>query len=1049
MDERARRADGAVLGRDDLLRDLVGHALAAAEGAGSIVLLTGDAGMGKTTVVRALIGRVRDAIAVSAGACLADQSAPAFWPWLAHAEPPPGDRLPTPDEAVGASRFDLLARMREQIWAVSREQPRLHVIEDLQWADVGSVLLLAELGQGTAHVPLLVVGTLRSEEALPPHLEQALGEVRRTAAVHELDPLADADVATLVRNAGMEPDDELLALIRRRTGGNPLFVTELLRALPLRETVERRRQILIEQVPTRVADTVVERLGRLPSAVAAALVAAAAIGSEGTLSVLAAAHDIDAESMLDLLEQARAARLLTFAEPARWRFSHELVRDAVYSTATGARRAHVHARILATLLDDPSSSPPMVARHALAALPVVESPRAVELAAEAGRHSYAHLAYEPAVAWFERALALAPGQTMADDWRAEVMVACGEAHRHLGDIEAARALLLDAAELTDDPDLLARVALGYADPGADLGIAYRSAEGTTVQLVERALTAQPDRDTATVVALEARLAAELYFSDQPGRSRPLAHGAVARARRTGEPRSLVVAGAVFHNAFVVGQAIIDEQLAGSEQLARWARASGSAGALLTAHRARVMDLLSAGDLGGVEAEIVAFEQIATPLRVPAYLWWLSLWSAMRALLEGRHDVAEQRAHDALHLGQAPFASLAFTNFSFLLFFLRREQGRLAEMEQATREYVTAHADVPALRVAWALLLAELDRLDEARTSLAHFDNAALARLHDRNWPASWFQLARAAALVGDRRLAAILLGDDHRPHVPCVQVSLGTVCLGAGDLAAAWLHETLGDAEAAEAHYRSAIALNARIGARSWLAQARADLGRLLVSRAEVADRAEGEALLALARSAADEIGLGTLRREDFAASPADTVAGSGTFRRTGSVWELSFAGRTVQVPDARGLRDLAQLLARPGEAVSVLELAGGTVDAGFRGAAALDERARAEIRRQLRQLDEAEADAEAVGDGAAAALARERRRELAEAVARDFGLRGRARRVGDPVERVRKTVSTRIRRTIATIARVHPDLGRHLERSIDTGTWCSYRPAQPVAWQT
>jgi hypothetical protein len=73
----------------------------------------------------------------------------------------------------------------------------------------------------------------------------------------------------------------------------------------------------------------------------------------------------------------------------------------------------------------------------------------------------------------------------------------------------------------------------------------------------------------------------------------------------------------------------------------------------------------------------------------------------------------------------------------------------------------------------------------------------------------------------------------------------------------------------------------------------------------------------------------------------------------------------------------------------------------------------------------------------------------LAETVARDFGLGGRVRRVGDPLERARKTVSTRIRRTIVTVERAHPELGRHLERSIDTGTWCAYRPAEPVDWST
>jgi hypothetical protein len=165
-------------------------------------------------------------------------------------------------------------------------------------------------------------------------------------------------------------------------------------------------------------------------------------------------------------------------------------------------------------------------------------------------------------------------------------------------------------------------------------------------------------------------------------------------------------------------------------------------------------------------------------------------------------------------------------------------------------------------------------------------------------------------------------------------------------------------------------------------------------------------------------------------------------------VWELSSLDRTVQVPEARGLRDLAHLLGHPGEAVSALELAGDTGRSIARGAPALDERARREIRERLRQLDADEADAEASGDGERAALAREQRQSLAEAVARDVGLGGRSRRIDDPVERARKTVSTRIHRAITAIERVHPELGRHLARSIDTGSWCAYRPAEPIDWR-
>jgi tetratricopeptide (TPR) repeat protein len=909
------------------------------------------------------------------------------------------------------------------------------------------VLLLVHLGATIVDAPLLVVATVRTGEPRSRELDDAIEELRRTSRLRDLPALDGGDIAALIHGTGIAADEQLVALVGERTGGNPLFVSELLRALPVTETAARRRELVAENVPARVSDLVVHRLGRLPAPVADALTTAATMGAAGDTATLAAAHGADVEALLDLLDQARAAHFLDAAAPGQWQFRHQLIRDAVYDGVTGAERARRHVFVLEALAADPSTPPSTLAHHALAAQPLFDADRAVALAARAGESALAHHAYEEAVAWFASALEAAPAET-APRWRAELLVLMGEAHRHIGDTTAAREAFVRAAELADDPALLARAALGYADPGADLGIAYRRNDTVTAELLERAISAQPALDSVLLVQLEARLAAELYFSDDPARARALAYSAVDRAQRLADARALGVATAVVHDAFVVGQADLDGQLDESAQLLEWARVTGSVAELLTAHRARVLDLLAAGDIEGMDKEVLAFRRLAEPLRVPGYLWWPALWSAMRALLNGRHDVAEERANAAYRIGESPFPVLSFLNLSFLLFFLRREQGRLAEMEEATRDYAAANADVPALRVAHAFLLAELGRIDEAAPALATFDDAALARLRDRNWPASWFQLARAASIVGDRDLAAALLEPRHRPGERCVQVSLATVCLGATDLATAWLLHTVGDLDDADAHYRSAAECNGRIGARSWLAQTRADHARLLRERDRAGDRDEAARLLDLAQTAAREIGLVTV---DTAGHEPPRPAAPAMFRREGSVWELAFADRVAQVPDARGLRDLAYLLSRPGEAVSVLELVDGTgaAPSSARGAPTLDERARREIREKLRRLDDDEADAEAAGDGERAARAREKRQTLAEAVARDFGLGGRARRIGDPVERARKTVSTRIRRTIATIGRAHPELGRHLERSIDTGAWCAYRPAEPVDWQT
>jgi tetratricopeptide (TPR) repeat protein len=1043
----ARLSDGPLVGRVELMEELVAAADTAVRGSGSIVVLIGEAGIGKTSVARLLAREIRGRLEVSWGACVADQSAPPFWPWGALVAPELSDPLFVADPAVGAPRFERLTMLRDQLAErVGQEGPRLHVIEDLQWADVASVLLLAHLGQVIVDVPLLIVATMRTGERRSPQLDEAIEQVRRTSLVRQLPVLGYDDIAALIRGTGVESDRQLVDLIRERTGGNPLFVSELLRIMPVADSAEVRLRTVAESVPAQVTDLAMHRLSRLPSPVADVLMTASVMGNEGDSVTLAVAHDCAVEVVLDLLEQARAAHFLDAAAAGRWQFRHQLIRDAVYASAGGSDRIRRHALVLEALAADPATAASVVAHHSLAALPLFDADRAVALAARAGEAAFTQHAYEEAVVWFTRALAAAPPRTSAR-WRAELLVLSGEARRHFGDIGSARQAFLNAADLTDDPDLLARAALGYADPGADLGIAYRTDDAVTAMLLERAIAAQLDSDSVIAVQLEARLAAELYFSDEPSRAREHAVSALERALRLDDTGALVSATAVVHDAFVVGQVQLQEQLGESAQLLDWARSAGSVSALLTAHRARVIDLLAAGELAAMDAEILAFRRLADPLRIPGYLWWPGLWSAMRALLEGRHEVAEERALAAYRMGEASFPSLAFFNLSFLLFFLRREQGRLGEMEQATRDYAASHADVPALRVALTFLLAELGRIDEAAAALAGFDEASLAQLHDRNWPASWFQLARAASIVADRAVAATLLESHNRPTERCIQVSLATVCLGATDLATAWLLHTVGDLDAAVAHYRSAEQLNARIGARSWLAQTRADCARALLERDGAGDRDAAAHLIESVPSPPER------------ANPAMAAAGDdrsvvgvqAKFRRDGSMWELGFAGRSVRMANGRGVRDLAYLLARPGESVSVMELAstGGVALATARGAEALDERARREIRDRLLELDGEEAEAEATGDGERAAFAREQRQALAEAVARDFGLGGRTRLIGDPVERARKTVSTRLRRAIASIGRVHPELGRHLERSIDTGTWCAYRPAEPVDWQT
>ncbi|HEY7010078.1 MAG TPA: hypothetical protein VH395_14105, partial [Jatrophihabitantaceae bacterium] len=164
--------------------------------------------------------------------------------------------------------------------------------------------------------------------------------------------------------------------------------------------------------------------------------------------------------------------------------------------------------------------------------------------------------------------------------------------------------------------------------------------------------------------------------------------------------------------------------------------------------------------------------------------------------------------------------------------------------------------------------------------------------------------------------------------------------------------------------------------------------------------------------------------------------------------WRLDFAGKQAQLPDAKGLHDIAVLLSSPATEVHVLDLLG--VDGPRLGAdPVLDDVARAQYKARLDALAEGLDAADAAGDAARAErLSAERDMLLAE-LSRASGLGGRTRRLGDAGERARKTVGARVRDALGKLDRVHPELAAHLRDSLRLGTTCSYTPAQSVAWRT
>lgn len=173
--------------------------------------------------------------------------------------------------------------------------------------------------------------------------------------------------------------------------------------------------------------------------------------------------------------------------------------------------------------------------------------------------------------------------------------------------------------------------------------------------------------------------------------------------------------------------------------------------------------------------------------------------------------------------------------------------------------------------------------------------------------------------------------------------------------------------------------------------------------------------------------------------------AETGRFGLVGGVWQAHYKGRSVHLPDMKGCRDIALLLASPRERIHCMDLAGRVAEGN--AGPLMDGRARASCHARIRDLQAALADAERDGDLARSERLGAELDALIEQLSAAIGLGGRGRTLGDPVEKARTAVTWRIRSAIKKVAEAHPELGRHLKASIRTGAFCSYEPETNVRW--
>ncbi|WP_203928420.1 BTAD domain-containing putative transcriptional regulator, partial [Virgisporangium ochraceum] len=309
-------------------------------GAVAAAMLVGEPGIGKTRLGQAMAARAATrGFAVAVGRCSQDDGAPPLWPWLAVLD---ALRIPLP---AADSSFALWQDVTSALAHASTVRPLLLILDDLHWADASSLKLLRHVvATGSGRIALL--GTRRAR----PEPTGALAEILETLARYggtrlDLAGLDMGEVRELVRAAGGRAGDA--ASLHDRTGGNAFLLTELAR-------LDRP-----DEVPAAVADVVTARSATLPEPTRELLRAAAVVGREFELGVLAAVAGGTEDDALDRLEPALAEGLVVETGPERFRFSHALVRDAVHDGIPPTRRARRHAataRVLAGAGDLPRAA---------------------------------------------------------------------------------------------------------------------------------------------------------------------------------------------------------------------------------------------------------------------------------------------------------------------------------------------------------------------------------------------------------------------------------------------------------------------------------------------------------------------------------------------------------------------------------------------------------------------------------------------------------------------------------------------------------------------